>query len=176
MKLVLPRRPAAFSLIEIVLALGVFSIAIVVIIGLLPVALGTTQQSRSETAIATIGRTILGDLRAYPFDQVKFQTGGTTGNPTFSAPFSLATPGTVYLKFAPDAQNTLRPVGLGSQSAYQGGAPNDTPPKASFVAKIDIVPDPKNTSLSQVIVSIEHPAAAAEANRTAARFATYVCK
>ncbi|GAB4171444.1 MAG: hypothetical protein Fur0032_10650 [Terrimicrobiaceae bacterium] len=54
----------AFSLVEVVLALGVISFAIVAIMGMLPVALRTGLDSQRETRATNIARMIFSDLSA----------------------------------------------------------------------------------------------------------------
>jgi type II secretory pathway pseudopilin PulG len=55
-------RRAAFSLIEIVLALGIISFALVGIMGLFPVAMKSAQESQRETRSAHIAQQIFSDL------------------------------------------------------------------------------------------------------------------
>lgn len=167
------RSNGGFSLVEIVLAMGVFSIAIVAIIGLFPTALNSAQRARAETSAAMVARAIMADLRAHPFDQARLQNGGSVGNPTYSNAFSLATAGTQFMRydFGSDG-NRLQPRGPANQSQYDNGGPN----LGLMIAAIKITPDPINRSLSQVEVSVEYPTAAKRENRTAARFVTLICK
>lgn len=60
---------AAFSLVEIILALGVISFAIVAILGMFPVAVRAAADSQQETQAALIARSI--------FQQLQTQTGST---------------------------------------------------------------------------------------------------
>lgn len=171
------RSQGGFSLVEIVLALGVFSIAIVVLLGLFPTALNTAQSGRGDTIAAQIGRSIIADLRSHPFDQVRVQRGGGASTPDFSDPFSLATAGKVYLKFAYDgADATIRPIGMTNEAAFQGGAQAEAGQKALYYASIEVIPDARNTSLSQVVISVEYPGAAKQSLRTSARFVTNFCR
>lgn len=78
------RRPlcvlSAFSLVEVVIAMGVAAVAFTTIIGLFPLGLGMSKESYESTQAALIAQTILADVR----DQ---QTG--TGNKrTSSAPYN----------------------------------------------------------------------------------------
>ena len=52
-------RRSAFSLVEVVLALGVISIAIVAILGLVPTGLQTSHSSQDETRAAQIAQSVL---------------------------------------------------------------------------------------------------------------------
>jgi type II secretory pathway pseudopilin PulG len=55
---------AAFSLTEVVIALGIFAISMVGILALFPVASSAGRESSEETQAAIIAQTVLGDLRA----------------------------------------------------------------------------------------------------------------
>ncbi|MBW8863810.1 MAG: hypothetical protein JF609_02605 [Verrucomicrobia bacterium] len=57
---------AGFSLIEIVLALGIISFALVGILGLFPVAVNAAADSQHETQAALIARSIFDQLEATP--------------------------------------------------------------------------------------------------------------
>jgi len=56
----------AFSLIEVALALGIAAIALVAIIGLIPVGLNSNQASSEQTASAGLAAGIVADLQATP--------------------------------------------------------------------------------------------------------------
>jgi len=58
------KATSAFSLIEVVLALGVISFAVVGIMGLIPTAMRTAQESQRETRATLIARQIFSDLQA----------------------------------------------------------------------------------------------------------------
>jgi len=53
------KRAVAFSLVEVVLALGVIAIAITAILGLLPVALSTGHSAQDETRAAQIAEDMI---------------------------------------------------------------------------------------------------------------------
>jgi uncharacterized protein (TIGR02598 family) len=57
-----------FSLVEVVLALGVAAVALVSIIGLLGVALNTSSTAGHDTLMAAMTTEVLNDLRASEFD------------------------------------------------------------------------------------------------------------
>lgn len=63
-------RPSdhAFSLVEVALALGVAAIALVAIVGLIPVGLNSNQASSEQTAAAGLATTIAADLQATPVE------------------------------------------------------------------------------------------------------------
>ena len=59
----IPRRPsAAFSLTEVVIALGIFAVSMIGILALFPVASTTGRESSLETQGAVLAQTILDDL------------------------------------------------------------------------------------------------------------------
>ena len=64
-----PRGPAsrAFSLIEVVLAMGVISFALLAIFGLISVSLKADRESSSDTVLAEMRRQVMGDLRTGTF-------------------------------------------------------------------------------------------------------------
>lgn len=63
-------RHRAFSLVEVVLALGVISFAIVAILGVFPVALQTGHSSQNETRVAQIAQSVISTLSSQA--QTKF--------------------------------------------------------------------------------------------------------
>jgi type II secretory pathway pseudopilin PulG len=58
------RAPAAFSLVEVTLALGVAAFAFVTVLGMLPVGLKVQQTSVHQTIATKITSEILADMRA----------------------------------------------------------------------------------------------------------------
>lgn len=63
------RSSRGFSLIEVVLALGIAAFAIVVIVGLLPVGLKLTSESEDESRAVNILSAVVADRQATPFAQ-----------------------------------------------------------------------------------------------------------
>jgi prepilin-type N-terminal cleavage/methylation domain-containing protein len=70
-----------FTLIEVVLALGVCSVALVSIMGVLSIAIGTNGDSNTDTTLAAMSRHVLNDLRAVPFDALWEATPREADNP-----------------------------------------------------------------------------------------------
>jgi uncharacterized protein (TIGR02598 family) len=56
-------RHKGFSLIEVVLALGIVGFSLIGILGLFPVALNTAKDSQNETRVAFIAQSIYSDFR-----------------------------------------------------------------------------------------------------------------
>ncbi|MEO5720646.1 MAG: hypothetical protein ABIR71_04140 [Chthoniobacterales bacterium] len=73
------RANAAFSLVEVVLALGVIGFALLAIIGLLPIGLQSGRASIQETRANHLAAQIFATLRSQPFTAVNFTSlGGNT--------------------------------------------------------------------------------------------------
>ncbi len=64
-----PRFSCAFSLVEVVLALGIATFAILAIIALLPVGIKSTKDSLDETGALNVLSEVIADRRATPFSQ-----------------------------------------------------------------------------------------------------------
>ena len=60
------RQPAAFSLVEVTLALGIMAFCMVAIFGLLPTGLNTSRDAIAQTAAANIAGALAADLRQAP--------------------------------------------------------------------------------------------------------------
>ena len=75
----------AFSLVEVVLALGIFVFAAVPIVGLLPLALRSAKESTETTQQAKIIQRVANDLVQTPFATLTAQINGGT---TFSRQFN----------------------------------------------------------------------------------------
>lgn len=64
----LPRASAGFSLVEVVLSIGVVSFAMLTILGTLPVGIQSVQDSLEQQAKAAISQQIRSVLQQIPFD------------------------------------------------------------------------------------------------------------
>ena len=60
----------AFSLVEVVLALGVASVALVAVIGLMGVAVNTSSSAGNDTLLVAMTNGVLNDLRSAEFDSL----------------------------------------------------------------------------------------------------------
>jgi|GEM_PF-2977415 len=77
-------QPSAFSLVEVVIAVGIFSFVIVAVMGTMSVALSSTRDSEMKLSAAHTSAVIIGTLKANP-------TNITDTNFTISSVTSLAT-------------------------------------------------------------------------------------
>ena len=140
---------AAFSLVEVTLALGVAAFALLAIMGMLPMSLKTQQASIQQTTANTIISQIFSDLRA----DVRLPPGQASkacpDPPDPNQPCqwdqlhghwrNVATPDTLYF----------------TNEAKQTGTINGSPPQdAVFRAKITYrFPPTETTSLADITVS-----------------------
>ena len=70
----LVRDSRAFSLIEVVIAIGIFAFAIVPIIGLLGSGMGTLKDSMSDTVRSDIARRVVGEYQRMPYSNLVAST------------------------------------------------------------------------------------------------------
>jgi uncharacterized protein (TIGR02598 family) len=57
-------RARGFSLVEIVIALGVFSFAVIGVFGLISIALNTSKEAQRDSTLASVIRTLDADIRS----------------------------------------------------------------------------------------------------------------
>jgi len=60
----------AFSLVEVTIALGIVSLAMLSVMGMMPVGLSTMRAAMDQTTEAQIARRISGEAALIPFDQL----------------------------------------------------------------------------------------------------------
>jgi uncharacterized protein (TIGR02598 family) len=92
-------KAAAFSLVEIVLALGVAGFCLIAILGLMPVGVQTNRNATSQTAATNIMAAIVADLRTTP--------AAATTSPQFAITFG--TEKTLFFDAAGQASTALGP-------------------------------------------------------------------
>jgi type II secretory pathway component PulJ len=145
----------AFSLAEVVLALGVAALALVAVMGMLPVGLKTNQASVSQTKANAVMSQAIDFLRAdvrLPPGQVKKAQGDWTNlNGHWQ---SVAVPDTLF--FTND----------GKQNGYGSGSAPAAPADAVFRATITyLFPPTATTSIAKITVS--WPAAQSDLTKVA---------
>ena len=152
------RKPfvAGFSLVEVVLALGVIAFAITGIMGLFPVAMRTALESQRETRATLIARKIFSDLEASTPDGLLIALGtDLTSVSSFISPKPSLTNSWQHVI---SYDNDGLPLGNGTNSA------------ASFLASIQCSPNTPITGLSRIQVDVMTPALAPAALRTTNTF------
>jgi len=134
-------KAAAFSLVEVTLALGVAAFCLIAVLGLLPTSLKTQQGSVEQTVANGVMTEILGDLRAdvrLPPGQASKE--GTSGFGLHGHWAQVYAPDTLY--FTNEGKWT------GALNA------SSTPADAALRAKITyLFPPSASTSVAKIIVS-----------------------
>ncbi len=118
------RSTAAFSLVEVTVALGIAAFCLVAVFGLMPVGVQTNRNATSQTAATNIMAAVVADLRATP------KTPGTwTGtSPQFGIPLGTST--TLYFDSSGQFSTSLQ-----TDSRYQV---NVTFPSAGTLTYADL--------------------------------------
>ena len=154
-----------FSLIEVVLALGVIAFALVGIMGLFPVAMKSAQESQRETRATLIAQQIFSDLRAGNGTNRMYVRGPSPTNSSWVVTnFSLATDNNA-------AFLAYDQTGSGLTNDLTSANPV-TDPSAIFLATIAVDTNTGSPNLSRVQATIEAPAAAPSTNRSKYTFVT----
>jgi type II secretory pathway pseudopilin PulG len=140
------RSRAAFSLIEIILAVAVIAFALTAILGLFPVAVGAATDSQRETQSALIARSILDQLAARPGSATRYFTLETNSASSMDLP---------QMKIPIDSANTYRNAAvLDSDGRPLSGGISD--PRMTYAVDIAIAPlATPSDSLSQVTVTVK---------------------
>jgi len=134
------REPSAFSLTEVVIAMGVAAVAFTSIIALFPLGLGMSKESYEETQAALIAQTILADLKdeatgSGTIGSSRFIQIGGNSDPTSTANyqpinFNTASTITIYLAYnqiprtSNDTDPSGQPIMLRPCAWVQGAAPS----------------------------------------------------
>ena len=135
-------KQSGFSLIEIILALGIISFALVGILGLFPVAVDAATSSQRETHAALIARSIFDQLNARP-ESPKRIIG-------LSEDFDGSSPAPVTLDLDKGSSATINYDIDGNPSAGGGTT-------AIYQAEISVAPvtGPPDLGVSQVTVTVK---------------------
>jgi type II secretory pathway pseudopilin PulG len=166
---ILKNKPAAFSLVEVVIAIGIFSFVIVGIFGLLPAALKLREDSSQDTHAVLVAEEIFSSVRSSEsIRNVTLRDGPGLGPQNNVYPGANLTTGNLVLGYP--SQTTV-PFGLWHSS--RGNDPDglwetgDLPDWAvrngiATLAKISAqpIPPPTGTSptLYQIKVEVRSPA------------------
>ena len=149
------RITAAFSLVEIVLALGVAAFALIAVLGMLPVGLKVQQASVQQTVANAVMSQIIDDLRA----DVRLPPGQATKAAGDWANLnghwqSVAVPDTLF--FTIDAK----------ENGYASGSAPPAPADSVFRATITyLFPPTATTSIAKITIS--WPAAQSDLTKVA---------
>lgn len=126
-------RPQAFSLVEVVLALGIGAMALVAIIGLMPTSLQCTRNTVETTQAALVARMISYDLRASATSGTSASVVSSSSSALYGIPLKTGTT-TFYLDKLGLA------AGLTSGSAQYRAQVIINSPQGQFTASYAIAP------------------------------------
>jgi uncharacterized protein (TIGR02598 family) len=98
-----------FSLVEVVLALGISAFALIIILGLLSAGLGANQVSMQQTEAINLAAAVVADLRQTPTTAAIAASGGslTAVSPRYNINVTLASPPAFYLDESGNYSATL---------------------------------------------------------------------
>lgn len=113
----------AFSLVEVTIALGIVSIALLSVMGLMPVGLTTMREAMDQTTEAQIMRRVAGEAALIPFDKLDAHVA--------SGPFFFTQDGTLQ---ASKNSQTRYTVSLMRIQARYPGSSNATNLSASIAS------------------------------------------
>jgi len=124
-----------FSLIEVVLALGISVFALVTILALLPAGLGANQASIQQTAAVNLATAIVADLRQTPSAPAVAASGGslTAISPTYKINFATS-PFNFYLDDSGSNTGTAPFTTLTPTSHYKVAVTLTQPPTGARTA------------------------------------------
>ena len=158
-----PRSPNGFSLVEVVLALGIVSFSLVGILSIFPVALDTAKDSKNETRITLIAQSIFSDLQSSSATNalVILKQGDNPGTSETTL-LKLDVPDTLYIAYDADGKAL---AGI-SQNDFQQYTKTD----ASFLASINSVTNNVQPGMALVNVSIQSPPQARTGNASRKKY------
>lgn len=172
--------PGGFSLVEVVIAIGIFAFVIVGIVGLYPAALRIRAESSLDTRAAMIAQQIMAAVDSSPsLTNVVIPTGTYTGNPATKTNNLLSTTFPTVLGY--QARSTL-PYWIyqsAPNASWSNVAAGDTDVANSIRQNsIDIMmrvmasTNNMSNNLAQVTIEVRSPAALAASNSRVVTFTT----
>ena len=158
-----PSRPCiserpGVSLIEVVIALGIISFAVVGIVGMMPVALKSAQESMRETDATLIAQRIFSELK--------------TGNGANRTVTKDTTNSIQTINLSSDSRNNLAFTQDGAPQAFFTSTNSPANADYDFYAQISVFTNTGVANLSRVQIDITAPAAASPSGRTTNSFVT----
>ncbi len=170
-------RQSAFSLVEVVLALGVISFAIVAILGVIPIGLATSHSAQDETRAPQIAQNVFGSLVAQNLIR------NAAGQPVLDGNQHLQLNNAAKI---PGVTSAIDLTGSASVTIYASndGQVSDSAAGATYTVTIGLNNSPTGFDspsgseffANQVTVSVAWPASAAPANQTKRDFVRIISK
>jgi uncharacterized protein (TIGR02598 family) len=155
------RLGTGFSLVEVVIALGIVSFAVLAIVGMMPMALKSAQESMRETDATLIAQRIFAELKTGRGAN-RTVTKDTNNSPNSFTNISLTAHNSTdnFLAFTQDGIVQTNATAAPANAAYD------------FYAQISVFTNTGITNLSRVQIDITAPAAASPTGRTTNSFVT----
>ena len=145
--------PAAFSLVEITLALGIAAFCLLAIFGLLPIGINSNQASIQQTTATNISSTIISDMRSVPSSAAIAASNSALNSISPKYQIDLTqTAKTIYL----DEGGGLQPTATGKDSRFKAvitlASPtgNPAPRTATYGMVVISWPAPSSKPLGSV--------------------------
>ena len=125
------KMKAAFSLVEVALALGIASFCMVILLALIPLSIQHYHHADTQSAMVNLGSMVVRDLQSAP-------SGATSKTPQFNFDFSQPPTGsvlqTVYVDGSGQASGTMPNVAPAPTSLYRISVTLYSPPAATPLA------------------------------------------
>jgi hypothetical protein len=149
---------AAFSLVEVTLALGIAAFCLIAVMGIIPVGVQTNRNATSQTAATNIIATVIADLRATP------RSNNTSLQ--FAIPFPNPTPGATPISryFDSQAQCACDGTGVPKPNTLTRTCSLTWSPPLQLRYRLDITWRTAPTGLRYADVKVWWPATATAAN------------
>jgi hypothetical protein len=149
---------AAFSLVEVTLALGIAAFCLIAVMGIIPVGVRTNRNATSQTAATNVMAAVIADLRATP------RTNNTSLQ--FAIPFPNPTPGPTPITryFDSQAQCACESTGVQKPNTLTRTCSLTWNPALNLRYRMDITWKSAPTGLSYADVKVWWPAGATAAN------------
>lgn len=168
-----PSSSPAFSLTEVVIALGVATVAVVSVLAIFPVGFDTARESEGDTQAAIIARTIAADLAASvqrpggSFNSAQIVVGKDLVQTNGWLDLDLAQAGTYWIAFKREIQTGVGGM-IGDPYCLKpirtlSGAPTGAEKDADFLAGLTV--QPLAAKLSRMELSVEYPGSVPQTNR-----------
>jgi uncharacterized protein (TIGR02598 family) len=133
------KKPGGFSLVEVVLAIGIVSFAMLAVVGLLPTGLKIVRNSAEQAQAANLAAALADSVR-----------GATT---TDGTNFSFSFAGSTQTFAIGASQTNLPPIKLTLEGKEDANA-------ARLVAAVTITPPATSSTNGRAVISVAWPAAA----------------
>lgn len=144
---------AAFSLVELTLALGIAAFCLIAVFGLAPVAMLTNRNATSRTEAANIMAAVVADLRATP---------ACPGGQPFSKQFGIQFGTSTTLYFDGQGRSSCDPAGLqqfrSTAICSQGGCSGSWSPPLKVLYQLNVTWPSSPTGLMYADLKVIWPA------------------